>query len=135
MIKLVVQRPVGHVVARTQAYRVKIRAQLASRGSSSSSSSSSSEESYSHRGLRDALVFLVREDGYGYLHFVGVCEPYDLEEYDTETNPRRTDEIDCWVGSPEIADAMILAIGQDVQKLLGDAFGIETTIELSGGTV
>lgn len=135
MIKLVVYRPVGHVVARTQAYRVRIKAELASRGNSSSSSSSSSEESYEQVGLQDARVFKVREDGYGFEHFIGVAEPYDLEEYDESTNPRRTDEIDCWVYSPLIADEMIQAIAEDVQKLVDGLLGIRTVIRLSGGTV
>jgi hypothetical protein len=123
------------VVARTQAYRVKIRAELAARGSSSSSSSSSSEESYEQQTLEDAKVFLVREDAYGFEHFQGIAEPYDLEEYDDETNPRRTDEIDCWVASPEIADAMIEAITEDIQNLIQSFLGIETVVRLSGGTI
>ena len=135
MIKLIIMRPKAVVLVRTQAYRVKIRAELASRGSSSSSSSSSSEESYEQQKLEDAKVFVVREDAYGFKHFQGIAEPYDLEEYDETTNPWRTDEIDCWLSSPEIADAMIEAITEDIQNLIQSFLGIKTVVRLSGGTI
>lgn len=135
MIKLVVHRPKGHVVARTQAYRIKIRAELASRGSSSSSSSSSSEHEHQQPTLTDAKVFVVREDGFGFEHLQGVAEPYDLEELDDDTNPRRTDEIDCWLPSPEIANDMLDSLVTDIQNLIESFLGVKTVIELSGGTV
>lgn len=135
MIKLVVYRPEDYTVARTQSYRFKIKAELSSQGSSSSSSSSSSEESYEKQVLDNARIFKVQEDEFGFEHFMGIAEPYDLEEYGETTNPRLTDEIDCWVGSREIADLMIDHISQDVQTLIDGLFNTTTVIRLSGGSI
>ena len=130
MLTLQVTRPKNYTVGRTQSYRVVLLVE-------GTVDYSTPESGAVDRYIVDKNVFVVLQDAGEVQHFTRVALPAEFSTLTTtpgdEGTEFRTNRVDLYLPSKQLADEMVPAVAQDIQDLLGLKYGRRFTIRLDGG--